>query len=181
LVWAFITAGVIAFLFAHGLKHLVSLQRPSKILEAGSFFLTGPAHKSFSFPSGHTTSICMVAAIFILSIRFNWIKMLVFIIAVIVSFSRVIVGVHWPIDIFGGVIVGWFSGWSGLALIRRYRWGIRTTGRHVFSILLILCALAMLFVNHTGYPQAEIFQRILGGVMLLYGLYEYKKFIISIT
>jgi membrane-associated phospholipid phosphatase len=175
LVWAFVAAGIFAFIVSHGVKHFVHLQRPSIILDRSTFVLTGPPHRSYAYPSGHATSAYMTAAIFILSIRLHWVKALLMIFATVISISRIAVGIHWPVDILGGLMAGWGSAWIGLWAIRRYRWAIKERGCHILSILFILGAVILTLFHHTGYPQTEIFQRIIGITMLIWGMWEYHR------
>jgi undecaprenyl-diphosphatase len=57
-----------------------------------------------SFPSGHTgTSIALASAIMFVNRRWG---IAAFIVALIIAFARVMVGVHFPTDILGGIIVG---------------------------------------------------------------------------
>ena len=179
LIWPFVCAGVMAFLLSHGLKQLVPLPRPPNLLEPGSFFLTGPAYQHQSFPSGHATSVFMVAAVCIFSVRSNAMRAALFVFATLVGFSRIAVGVHWPTDVIGGLIVGWFSAWFAVMISRRFQWGKQRAGQHVFSILSILSAVVLLFFYNTKYPQAEVFQKIIAASMLIYGLVEYTGFILK--
>jgi membrane-associated phospholipid phosphatase len=62
-----------------------------------------------SFPSGHATIVSAGAAI--LFLRFNKGKQIIFSImlgieAVLVSYSRIYVGNHYPLDVVGGILLG---------------------------------------------------------------------------
>lgn len=62
-----------------------------------------------SFPSGHATIVSAGAAI--LFLRFNKGKQIIFSIilgieAVLVSYSRIYVGDHYPLDVVGGILLG---------------------------------------------------------------------------
>lgn len=60
-----------------------------------------------SFPSGHATVMFALAfSLFFTNIRWGLAYLLL---AIISSFSRVIVGVHFPLDIIGGMLVAAFS------------------------------------------------------------------------
>lgn len=62
-----------------------------------------------SFPSGHAVIVSAGAAVLLL--RFNKGKQIVFSIilgieALLVSYSRIYVGVHYPLDVVGGILLG---------------------------------------------------------------------------
>lgn len=59
---------------------------------------------SFSFPSAHATCISIMAfAYFFTKSKWAWPFL---ILAIFVGFTRVYVGVHFPIDILGGLLLG---------------------------------------------------------------------------
>ena len=59
----------------------------------------------FSFPSSHAVN--NFAAAVILSYFYKEYKVVLFTIASVVAFSRVYVGVHYPLDIIGGALIGY--------------------------------------------------------------------------
>jgi undecaprenyl-diphosphatase len=62
-----------------------------------------------SFPSGHATVFFALAVAMVMYDK-KW-GIVFFIIAILVSLSRVIAGVHFPIDILAGAIIGSFVGY----------------------------------------------------------------------
>ena len=85
------------------LKSEIDRTRPSS-----ENVMTNP-DASPSFPSGHATIVSAGAAI--LFLRFNKGKQIVFSIilgieAVLVSYSRIYVGDHYPLDVVGGILLG---------------------------------------------------------------------------
>ena len=79
-----------------------------------------PRCGKYSFFSGHATST-MAGAVFIGLLLRKWYKYIPFIMlfwAALVSYSRVYVGVHYPVDIITGMLVGGLAGWAFYKLER---------------------------------------------------------------
>jgi membrane-associated phospholipid phosphatase len=104
---AFIFAGVGApGLMANLLKRIVGRGRPTEYDASGAFsFQTVLNDWTFqSFPSGHATTAIAMAFVG----GFVWPRLfpLLLLVGVVVSFSRIPVGMHYPTDVFGGLVVG---------------------------------------------------------------------------
>ena len=69
-------------------------------------FQSGGRNKSF--PSNHAANACALA--FIISFFFPKIRKIVCSMAIIIMFSRIYVGVHYPLDVISGMILGILSG-----------------------------------------------------------------------
>ena len=84
------------------LKNIVLRPRPFYELTNISLLIEKPL--SYSFPSGHTGSSFAVAGVIGTLIK-NY-KIPVFILAILMAFSRLYLYVHYPTDIVGGIILG---------------------------------------------------------------------------
>ena len=63
-----------------------------------------------AFPSGHATFFFALAGIiWLLDKKWGWRFLIA---ASLMGLARVFVGVHWPLDILGGAVVGIFSVWA---------------------------------------------------------------------
>jgi undecaprenyl-diphosphatase len=84
------------------LKPLVGRMRPCNVLE--NVHLLVGCSKAFSFPSSHATNIFTGMIIF--SFVYPKLKVGLITAAVLVAYSRVYVGVHYPFDVVAGTALG---------------------------------------------------------------------------
>lgn len=70
-----------------------------------------------SFPSGHTNTAFSAAAL--LALAFGGWYWLAFIPALLVGYSRVYLGVHFPVDVAAGAFLGFILMWIGYIIYRR--------------------------------------------------------------
>ena len=103
-------AGVLALLsllLAGGIGHFVMkplLMRPRPFLELGTLVPLVAKPLTYSFPSGHTACGFAVALILLRAWR-RWYRWLALALAVLIAFSRLYVGVHYPSDVLGGFLL----------------------------------------------------------------------------
>ncbi|WP_420887022.1 phosphatase PAP2 family protein [Candidatus Endoriftia persephone] len=171
LAWVAILAGLIGALLVHLLKPMLDAPRPPALLSASELLTIGPAYHSHSFPSGHSATIFALAGVLSLA----WLKHPLRVVALIalatlVGLSRSVVGVHWPVDILAGASLGWIAAILATRLAERWRWGEQEPGRSRLTVFLLLCALALLLIDHTGYPMALAFQQAIALICLLAAL-----------
>ena len=114
-------------------KELIDRIRPCHIHEWVRL-IEGYCPKSPALPSSHATNI--VAAITFLSFFFpRWLFVMVPL-ALLVGYSRVYLGVHYPLDVFGGAILGAGCGWAVFTVLKKCvfpRIGIELKRAHATS------------------------------------------------
>ncbi|MFA5698947.1 MAG: phosphatase PAP2 family protein [Sphaerochaeta sp.] len=97
---------VLASVFVMGvLKAIVRAPRPFVVLEdiAGKRITTATG---YSFPSGHTTTAASFYTTLALLLKKRAFSIIGAILIVLVGISRLYLGVHWPNDVFGGLVIG---------------------------------------------------------------------------
>ncbi len=172
LVWAFVFATLLFLIFGHGLKNLLAVARPPAIIPADRFHLIGPAWKTNSFPSGHSAMAFILAGSFFMTVRRFWGRIILIGLASLVALSRVVVGVHWPLDVAAGALLGWWLAWIGIALAERWRWCAALAARKVLGVFLVLASVMLLGFHDTGYTHLLTIQRIMAGILLAVGALE---------
>jgi len=104
------------------LKELFRVPRPPYALGTGSVRLLGRVSSSYSLPSGHAVFSFMTA--FTLTHgRGNLCKFLLFFWALLVAYSRVYLGDHYPLDVAAGALVGTGCGlaaWKFYSLVESW-------------------------------------------------------------
>jgi glycosyltransferase 2 family protein len=100
-------AGVSAWFLATVVKELVGRSRPANILQ--DVVLRGAPHNGHGYVSGHAAVAAALAAVLSPYLSRNW-RFVAWLIAVLVALARVYVGAHLPLDVLGGLAVGWAMG-----------------------------------------------------------------------
>ena len=105
-LFAFLLSAIIV----QGIKHTFPIPRPLFALPAGSVDIMGMHLTARTFPSGHSTS----AFVFVFFLAHNQtikIKSLVFLFGILAAISMVYIGVHFPLDVWVGSFIGYFTAW----------------------------------------------------------------------
>ena len=105
---------LIAAFFTQSLRHTIfqGWPRPAKYFEGIHELHLVPGVTPYSintFPSGHTTTAFALFFCFSLLVKNNSLKLLFFILALLVAFSRVYLSQHFFGDVYGSSILGVFS------------------------------------------------------------------------
>lgn len=94
-------------IIAEPIKRIFHIARPYIAVDNAKK-MVGENGDYFSFPSGHTAVFfAIAAAIFYFNKKWG---MIAFVVATLVGISRIYVGVHWPVDVVAGALIGILSG-----------------------------------------------------------------------
>ena len=85
------------------LKNIIARPRPFHVNPELMTLIKHPS--SFSFPSGHTSG-SFTAALVLFHLMPKKIGVPAVVLATMIGFSRMYIGVHYPTDILGGILVG---------------------------------------------------------------------------
>jgi undecaprenyl-diphosphatase len=91
-------------LSSHVIKPWVERPRPANVLDPATVVLLVNRTRSFSFPSSHATNSFAGALYF--SSFLPRLTGPLFVLAALISFSRIAVGVHYPLDVAAGAVIG---------------------------------------------------------------------------
>ncbi len=97
------------------LKDLIARPRPFLVNPDLVPIIEKPS--SFSFPSGHTSG-SLTAALVLLKLTPKKYGVPAVVLASLIALSRVYVGVHYPTDILGGIVVAFVSSLWGCYLVK---------------------------------------------------------------
>ena len=85
------------------IKNWVARIRPYEVID-GLTLIVSKAH-DFSFPSGHTGSAFALAVVIFMVMERKY-GIIALALASLMGFSRLYVGIHYPSDVLGGIVLG---------------------------------------------------------------------------
>jgi undecaprenyl-diphosphatase len=100
-------AGVSAWLLAKVVKEIVGRARPAEIFE--DVIVRGSPATGHGYVSGHAAVAAALAAALTPYLSRKW-QVAVWLVVALVALGRIYVGAHLPLDVIGGVAMGWALG-----------------------------------------------------------------------
>ena len=108
------------------IKHLVERLRPTHdpSLESMVHVINGYRGGLYGFVSSHAANFSAIAMLVSLVMRHRLVTISMFGWALLQCYSRMYLGVHYPGDILGGIVVGVLAGWLVWCIMRwiQHRW-----------------------------------------------------------
>lgn len=115
------------------IKNIVARPRPFEFNQAVELLIKRP--DDYSFPSGHAGASFAVTFAFLFALLYKpeknriittnerlmvrWITVMSFVVAVMISLSRMYLYVHYPTDILAGLVLGFLTGFISVLLMPR--------------------------------------------------------------
>lgn len=149
-----LSASLVSALLSNVFKKLFAVPRPAASFDNKSFAIIGETLSGHnSLPSGHSITIFTVLTVLLfafmpkkVSYKTVW---SVFIIStgLILAFSRVGVGAHYPLDVITGSSIGFISGLTGVFISRKFTiWSWIDNKKYypIFILLLLVCCIVII-------------------------------------
>jgi len=129
-------------LLTSGLKYSINRSRP--FVQYPNDIVKRTDAGKYSFPSGHTSSAFAMATAVTLSTKKWYVAVPSYAYACAVGYSRMRLGVHFPSDVLGGMIVGIGS---SLLVFQIDKWLQKTEVNHYFLLLIYVYLAFFPFLN----------------------------------
>ena len=162
-------------IFGQTAKHVLQIPRPPQVLAPNEVHLIGPDWGANAFPSGHASMIFNLAGVFAMTTSRKWLRILLIVAAAFIAFTRVAVGVHWPLDVLAGAALGWIAVWLGLKIAQQTPWGYGRLAQMILGAILLIACVVLFFLDYTGHADIMREQRIFALVFFIIGFIQYRK------
>lgn len=119
--WMIGIALILGVVIGNGvIKPLVARPRPFMVDPSFEARLLIPALYDGSFPSGHALACFEGAGVLLMTKEYrNKMGWAALVIALLVSFSRVYLAVHYPTDVVAGALLGLLFAWLGILIVNK--------------------------------------------------------------
>ena len=151
--WTVLFTSLLGAIIVNLLKDYFSMPRPPAVLDPETFNLIGKAYKTRSFPSGHSLTAFLLATICFCYAKNWYLKTSFIVLAVMVALSRILLGVHWPMDVLVGGALGIVIGVAGMIITSKWKAGV-CAYVHLFTLSLFVISCIVVFVEGNDYELA---------------------------
>jgi membrane-associated phospholipid phosphatase len=149
-LWEALLSGLlISCLLSSILKSTFGVPRPAAVFDHKDFTIVGKMlYGDNSLPSGHSITAFTIITILMFGVMpeklGSKILLIIFMMAggLLIAFSRIAVGAHYPLDVITGSIIGYISGLAGIFVSCRYNIWIWISNKKYYPALMILFLIA---------------------------------------
>jgi membrane-associated phospholipid phosphatase len=154
-IWeSLISASLASLMFSVGLKNIFRVPRPAVVFDNNCFVIIGKtAVGHASLPSGHSITVFTTFTVLLfafmpekLPYKILWVLFTI-LTGLIIAFTRVGVGAHYPLDVIIGSIIGYISGLAGIFISRKYKiWAWVNNKKYypIFILLILACCVSLI-------------------------------------
>lgn len=150
---ALITSAILSLIISASLKEIFSVPRPPVILNIDDFTIIGRTHLGYaSLPSGHSISAFFVITILIYAFmpqkniaKIFWMFFMLTM-GLVVAFSRVAVGAHFPFDVVIGSAIGYIVAVIGILINNKIKWFNWFKNKEYHPVLILLLGVCTLVI-----------------------------------
>ena len=151
---AVLTSSIIGGLLSILLKRLFAIPRPAAMFDNDSFVIIGKtlASTHSSMPSGHSIIIFIIITILLFAFMPKELKLKIFLtffiltLGLIIAFSRVGIGAHYPLDVVIGSAIGYISAVVGIVINNNVSWWTWLKNKKYYPILILLLTIWILAI-----------------------------------
>ncbi|OCC15595.1 Phosphatidylglycerophosphatase B [Dissulfuribacter thermophilus] len=172
---AYATSGIVALI----LKRIVAAPRPPMLFRPELIHVVGPVLKHYSFPSGHTASAVSVGVVLFSLSKERRLGLIALVLSLLVGYSRIYVGVHFPRDVYAGALLGALAALVAARCHERlYRWLGRLSAHRRARLRLLTMGLMASAGFYLGFfycdvmPGMEIPVKLLGAGAILFAIWQ---------
>ena len=151
-------------------KNLAQVPRP---FDKGVLPVRKETATGFSFPSGHTQNFSTWSTLFAIKFKKKWLTVLVTVFIVLVAFSRLYLGVHYPSDVIVGVALG-----VGTAFLGNYLFEREKDVKKLYIAVFMIFAPFIVYFSIVAHERFADFFKVfgmVGGLTLVVFLQEKGK------
>ena len=142
---AILTSSIFTLVTSAVLKLIFAMPRPAAMIDGDTFTILGvPNILHTSLPSGHSMTAFMVITILLYAFmpkktthKIYWSFGLISI-GLIIGFSRVAVGAHYPVDVILGCTIGYIMAILGIRINKNINWLFWMKKRKFYPIIMLI-------------------------------------------
>jgi len=154
-IWeSLLSASILSCILSSLLKQVFAVPRPAVAFDKNSFVIIGNTLTgNNSLPSGHSITAFTILTVLLfafmpqkLNYKILW-SVFITITGLILIFTRVGVGAHYPLDVIIGGIIGYISGLLGILISKKYRIWAWISNKKYYPILilfLLFCCISLI-------------------------------------
>ena len=147
------------------LKKIFAIPRPASVFDNNTFMIIGERLSgNTSLPSGHSIAAFTIMTLIFyafkpLKVKFKvlWV-FFIFILALIIVFTRIGVGAHYPLDVIIGSIIGYTAAILGVFVNTKYAtWSFIENKKHYPFFIAFLCVWAITLICKIMHVNLIVF------------------------